>query len=116
MVFRMKSRKALGLSRISINHIKLWYNLAFPKKGIKPCKESRAKWGKVIELVQTCLSEGQILKAFMTGVLVMIPKNEGDVRGIQLLKTIHKVVSSIIKMRMNDSVHFCKEVHGFRRK
>ena len=47
----------------------------------------------------------------------MIPKNDqGDVRGIGLLKTIHKVVSSIINMRMNDSVRFCKEVHGFRRK
>lgn len=113
----MKSRKALGLSKIATDHIKMWYKLAFPKKGIEPCKDSRAKWDKVVELVQLCLKEGEIPKAFSTGVLVMILKNDkGDVRGIGLLETIHKIISLLINIRMNNSIHFCKEVHGFRRK
>ena len=32
-VFQMRSRKAPGLTRVSVDIIKVWYKLGFPKKG-----------------------------------------------------------------------------------
>ena len=44
-VFRMRSRKAPGLTGVSVDHIKLWYKLAYPSKGEKDY-EALALWEK----------------------------------------------------------------------
>ena len=49
--------------------------------------------------------------------LVVIPKDDKcGVRGIGLLESIHKLVSQIINIRMGNTIEFCDDVHGFRRK
>ena len=69
-----------------------------------------------MEIVQSCLKEGIIPQAFQFGTLVIIPKDDnGGVRGIGLLETIHKLISQIINIRISGTVDFCDSVHGFRR-
>ena len=41
--------------------------------------------------------------------------NKGDVRGIGLLDVIHKLISSIINIRLTNTITFCDSVHGFRK-
>jgi DNA replication initiation complex subunit (GINS family) len=116
-LFRMRSRKAPGLTRISVDHMKMWYNLAFPQNSdVPPDEESLARWKTIVEIVQKCM-KGEIPEAFTFGVLVIIPKDDkGGVRGIGLLESIHKLVSQIINMRLGETIQFCEEVHGFRKK
>lgn len=58
----MRSQKVPGLTNVSVNIIKLWYNLGFPKKG-EPDMEARALWESVIGMIQRCWV-GEIPKAF----------------------------------------------------
>ena len=114
-LFRMRSRKSPGLTKISVDHMKTWWHMAHPKEG-EPDEEAVRIWGKMVEIVQKCIGEGEIPKAFTFGVLVIIPKDDkGGVRGIGLLETMHKLVSQVINMRMNSTIKFCESVHGFRR-
>ena len=113
-LFRMRSIKAPGLSRLSVDHFKEWYKLAYPKNGEKGDTEALARWNMVVELVQRCLGDGDIPNAFKYGVLVIIPKDYfGGVHGIGLLEVIHKLISQTINLRMAQKIQFCEEVHGF---
>ena len=52
--------------------------------------------------------------AFKLGILVLTPKEDkGAVRGIGLLDVIHKIISQIINLQMNEKIKFCELVHGF---
>ena len=114
-LFKMKNRKSPGLTGITVEHLKKWYTLSHPKRG-EPDSGALAKWSNVVEIVQSCLQEGIIPQAFQFGTLVIIPKDDnGGVRGIGLLETIHKLISQIINIRISGTVDFCDWVHGFRR-
>ena len=109
----MQSRKAPGLSQISIDDIKEWYHLAFPTEG-KVNGDARAVWMLIVELIQGYIEFGNIPDVFYFGFLVLIPKNEKEeVRGVGLLESIHKIVSQIINLRIAEAVHFCEEIHEF---
>ena len=72
---------------------------------------------KVVEIIQRCIGEGDIPRAFVKGILVIIPKDDvGGVQGIGLLECIHKLISQIINLHLSNAVSFCKEVHRFRKK
>ena len=116
-LFKMRNRKAPGLTRISVDVLKLWYRLAHPEdEGEAPAPSDSERWEAIVKIIQDCF-RGIIPTAFTVGVLVIIPKDDkGGVRGIGLLESIHKVVSQIINIRMGDTINFCEEVHGFRRK
>ena len=116
-LFKMRNRKAPGLTRISVDHLKLWYRLAHPEKGSDPPTDSAIeRWNSIVKIVQDCFN-GIIPTAFTVGVLVIIPKDDkGGVRGIGLLESIHKLISQIINIRMGNTIDFCEEVHGFRRR
>ena len=113
-LFKMRSRKAPGLTRISVDHLKMWYNLAHPKEGEEIDKDAMETWTKIVKIIQRAFRDGETPDAFWYGVLVIIPKDDkGGVRGIGLLEPIHKLISQIINLRMAASINFCSKVHGF---
>ena len=96
---RMRNRKAPGLTEISVDKIKEWYNMAHPKEG-EGNEVAIENWKKVVSIVQTAIRDGKIPDAFSFGILVIIPKDdEGGVRGIGLLETMHKLISNIINLK-----------------
>ena len=114
-LFKMRSRKASGLTKLSVDHLKQWYKEGHPKEG-EGNAEAIDLWQKIVTIIQRCIFEGDIPQAFFYGVLVIIPKGDsGDVRGIGLLEVIHKLIPQIINLRMANSIQFLEEVHGFRR-
>ena len=118
---KMRNRKAPGMTGIAIDHIKLWYELAYPKTEdevrIEGDAEALKRWNQVVLLIKQCLVHGNIPDAFLYGVLVIIPKDDkGGVRGIGLLEAIHKLISQIINLRIAAAVKFDEDVHGFRRR
>jgi hypothetical protein len=57
-----------------------------------------------------------IPSAFVVGILVLLPKPDGDFRGIALLEVIYKLISSIINRRLAKALNnkFHDAIHGFR--
>ena len=105
---KMRNNKAPGLTGISVDDMKEWYEDAFPEEG-EGTKESLKRWKLVTEIIRICWTSGDIPEAFFYGVLVIIPKDDkGGVRGIGLLETIHKLISQIINMRMAKAIDFFK--------
>ena len=115
-LYRMRNRKAPGLTGISTEDLKKWEKGANPGGGLNPIPTYQKAWTAVVRLVQDAIGKGKIPSAFSVGTLVIIPKDDkGGVRGIGLLEVIHKLVSQIINLRLGEKIKFLPEVHGFRR-
>ena len=115
-LYRMRNRKAPGLTGISVEDLKKWEKGANPGIGLNPIPTYQRAWKAVVKLVQDAIGEGKIPSAFSIGTLVIIPKDDkGGVRGIGLLEVIHKLISQIINLRLGTQIKFLPEVHGFRK-
>ena len=115
-LFRLKNRRAPWLTGITVEQLKEWYKLSHPEDENMLDKKAERNWNLIIKITQKCFKEGKFLDAFKYGVLVLIPKDDvGGVRGIGLLETLHKLISSIINIRLTKNIKFCEEIHGFRR-
>ena len=68
----MRSRKALGLSRISVDHLKAWY---LEVKVEEPNAEAVEIWAKIAE-IQWCIEIGDILRALYNRILIIISKDD----------------------------------------
>ena len=115
-LYRMRNRKAPGLTGITAEDLKRWEKGANPGEGMDPIPTYQRAWQKVVQLVQDAIGQGLIPTAFSIGTLVIIPKDDkGGVRGIGLLEIIHKLISQIINLRLGSHIQFLPEVHGFRK-
>ena len=114
-LLKMKNGKAAGASGITVETMKKWHREARPLEG-EPSEESVMLWEKLLKLIRMAFAEGEIPKAFCNGILVLIPKGKpGEFRGIALLETIYKLISSIINGRLQSTIVFDDAIHGFRR-
>ena len=94
-LFKLRNRKAPGLTGITVEHMKSWYRLSHPEdEEMEINKGAERNWNIIVRIIQTCFKEGNFPDAFQYGVLVLIPKDDvGGVRGIGLLETLHKLAS-----------------------
>jgi hypothetical protein len=114
-LLKMKNGKAAGASGITVETMKKWHREARPLEG-EPLGESVILWEKVLKIIRMAFAEGKIPKAFCNGILVLIPKGKpGEFRGIALLETLYKLISSIINNRLQSTIVFDDAIHGFRR-
>jgi hypothetical protein len=110
---KLKLNKAPGASGIRVEDLRSWWYKARKAKETDP--KSIELWEKVLALVRTAFTTGEIPQAFCNGILVLIPKSvPGQYRGIALLEIIYKLVSSIINRRLERSIQFHDAIHGFR--
>ena len=110
-LFKLRNRKAPGLTGISVEQMKLWYELSLSEdEKISINKEAERNWNIIVRIIQTCFKEGNFLDVFQYRVLVLIPKDDvGGVRGIGLLETLHKLASSNINIRLTKRIKFVKQ-------
>lgn len=57
---------------------------------------------------------GEIAQELTWTILVLLPKPNGEKRGIGLLETAWKIIESIITTRTNTVIQFHDCLHGFR--
>ena len=62
-LFKMKNRKAPGLSKISVEELKEWCRQALEEDA---STESKVLWGKIVELVQRCIAKRDVPRAFVS--------------------------------------------------
>ena len=104
-LFRLRNRMAPGLTGIMVEHLKEWYNLSHPEDKDMSNKQAERNWKIIVKIIQNCFDEGKFPDAFKYGGLDLIPKDDvGGLRGIGLLETLHKLVSSIINIRLTKSI------------
>ena len=53
--------------------------------------EAEGHWGRVVEIVQTAFWDGEMTEEVPWQAVVLIPKGEGDYRGIGLVEVMWKV-------------------------
>jgi len=70
----------------------------------------------VLKLVEMAFNGEDIPSAFFVGILVLLPKGDGDYRGIALLEVVYKLISSIINRCLAKSLtaKLHDGIHGFR--
>lgn len=111
-VRKLKSGKTPGQSGIRAEHLKQMLASATKEKCTP---EDRKGWELVCRLVQHMFETGEIPQELSWSIMVLIPKANGDMRGIGLLEIIWKTCSSIINSRLQDSIQFHEALHGFRK-
>jgi hypothetical protein len=104
----LHNKKSPGASGIRIEHLKAWYN------GSETDESCYHLWRKVVELVQRTFAGDNIPKAFCRGILVLLPKGNGEFSAIALLETIYKLILSIINQRLG-VINLHDSIHGFRK-
>ena len=103
------SGKAAGPSRFKGDTIKRWESA---EEGTKDSEN----WDQLVELCQRVYLTGQVPQAMREGTLVLLPKpgKKDEFRGITLLDTTYKLISSCINERCKQAIKFHDGIHGFR--
>jgi hypothetical protein len=111
---RMRLKKSLGPSRITIDMIRNYYRNAREEEN--QYQQLIEIWNKIAEIVKITFREGNIPIPFSYRVLVLIPKQDQSFRGIALLETIYKLISMIIHQQLLSTIKLHNAVHSFRTK
>jgi hypothetical protein len=89
---KIKLGKSPGATGIRAEHLRKWMSGATRAKDPIYVGE----WAMVTKLIEMAFTGEAIPSAFFTGILILLPKPDGDFRGIALLEVIYKLISSII--------------------
>jgi len=104
----LQAGKALGPTGMRADDLKAWLFAAHRKEA-----PDGTNWCRLVKLVQEIYRSGVLLTELPWSTLLLLPKDSGGFRGIGLLETVWKVVSSIIDVRIKTSVRFHDVLHGF---
>ena len=104
----LRNGKSTGPSKVRAEHPKEWVEEAYRDVDLY-----QGNWDRVVDLIQTCFREQQVPTQMLWLTVVLLPKGNGDYRGIGLLEISWKVIESIINRRIADKVNFHDALHGF---
>ena len=77
-------------------------------------KKKPKYWKLVVDIVQEAFCSGHIPLCLSQAICVLIPKNEkGDFRGIGLLESLWKLITSIVNSRLVQGIELHDAHHGF---
>jgi hypothetical protein len=105
----LRPGRASGASGMRLEHLKGWLEAATRKE-----RPDRSAWEQLVTLVQHAYETGEIPSQVGWTTMVLLPKGSGEYRGIGLLETVWKLLSSIIDARLKAAIHFHDALHGFR--
>ena len=74
----------------------------------------REHWKCLLDLVQHMWRTGETHRELVWTIMILIPKETTDTRGIGLLETLWKVVEALIENRLCSSLQMHDVLHGFR--
>ena len=71
-------------------------------------------WMNVVTIVQAALHEGDLTKECTWQIVVLIPKENGDFRGIGLIEVLWKAVARLLNRRITAAISYYDALHRFR--
>ena len=107
----LRNGKLPGPSKIRAEHLKEWVREAY--RDVDPDQEN---WDRVVDLIQTCFQERQVPTQMLWSTVVLLPKGNGNYRGLGLLEISWKIIESIINRRIASKVTFHDALHSFQAK
>ena len=112
VVKRLKGGKSPGPSGLHVDTIKEWL-----VEDRKDTTNSSSHWKRLVINIQDIFKSKKLPESVCNQTLVMIPKeDQGEFRGIGLIETMWKILSSIINSRIQRGINYQEFVHGFRQK
>ena len=108
----LRNGRSGGSSKLTAEDIKCWLRGMLEEE--KDGKEGAGdKWRLFVKLIQAIWHTGHIPQQMRWVIIVLIPKGDGDYRGIGLLEPFWKVIECLMDGRLNIiELHDC--LHGFR--
>jgi hypothetical protein len=118
VVGRLKNGQAGGATGMKAEHIKVWLDsIQREEKAARENPDREAdpgaghKWKIFVELIQAVWERGEIPEQMSWMIVVLLPKDGGDYRGIGLLDPFWKVVEKIMVCQLG-SIEFHPCLHG----
>ena len=113
----LNNGRAGGASFIRAEDIKAWLRGIIDEEDIlSPAgPEAGRNWRLFVQLIQVIWETGIVPQSMMWIIVVLIPKGNGDFRGIGLLEPIWKVIEMVMDTRLN-VIKFHDCLHGFVKK
>jgi hypothetical protein len=103
-IMRLSNGKSPGATGMRAEDLKRWY---------KNREETPEPWEKLVSIIQTTFSTGEIPFVIPHCILALIPKTDSPVmRGIGLMEIIWKTMTKIINDRILGGVRFHDGLHG----
>ena len=68
----------------------------------------------VVGLIQAAFCKGHLAEECAWQTIILIPKGNGDFRGIGLVEVLWKMVTGILNRRREAAIQFHNTLHGFR--
>ena len=105
----LRSGKAPGPSGLRTDQLKAWLRAARREEN-----PDTTHWETLVSLVQHAFETGELPADMAWATVVLLPKGGGQFRGIGLLESIWKLITSILNRRMQRTIDFHDALHGFR--
>ena len=77
-------------------------------------RPSTENWDKVVDIIQSTFRERRIHVEFSWKTVVIIPKANGESRGIRIVEIIWKAVMVVANYRIGAAVDFNDTLHSLR--
>jgi Reverse transcriptase (RNA-dependent DNA polymerase) len=100
---------------MSEEHLKAWLELATDSPDGIAARDSTA-WEALCTFVRHVYATGEMPVELSWATMILLPKGEGQYRGIGLLEISWKLISKIIDQQIRRHVEFHDTIHGFRAK
>jgi len=101
----LRTGKSPGPSGIRSEDLQKWH---------REREDNPTPWLAIIDMVQAAFASGELPTLLHCNILVLIPKSEpGKVRGIGLLESLWKLITTIIHCRLMKGITFHPDMHGF---
>jgi hypothetical protein len=106
---KLRNGRAPGVTRIRTEDLKRWAQMHEDVDG------DSTPFNILHQIIEEAFTSGAIPQSLHVAILILIPKpSSTEYRGIGLLETVWKTISSIINIRIRHVVQFDEAVHGFR--
>ena len=107
-VRRLRRGKAPGPTGLRTDQLKDWLQAA--KREENP---DSTHWNTLVELIQHAFETGNLPEELARSTMILLPKGGGQFRGIGLLESVWKVISSVMNRRLS-AIELHDALHGFR--
>ena len=99
--------KAGILSGVRVEHLQSWLHAATKEKLLDP-----THWEKVVRLIQDAFYKCDLTEECTWKTLILIPKGNGESRGIYLVEFLWKTVMGILNCCLMVAIQFHDTLHG----
>ena len=106
-VYRLWRHLSGRASSMQAEHLQYWLTATTHKE-----QPDTANWERVVEILQTAFRDDRISTECTWQMVVLVPKGDGEFRGIGIVGVLWKALSGVINRRIRAAVKLNNFIHG----